>query len=146
MTVSPSVFAEYFGGEKLLGRPCNTWADLGEIAASGVPREAAAHFQALLAAECDFDKLDALDQPFRLLFPPQKTKCLGANETATLMRFLRVFLKAESVIGTRGGTIDFMFTSHFDLDGNTPANLVGTEIGAIRIESLLDRAEQGFPV
>lgn len=71
---------------------------------------------------------------------------VAVHESEKTERLARVLAAAEYVWDDRDQAREWMNKPHRELDGRTPLNVARTELGARRVEDLLDRIFFGLPV
>ena len=68
---------------------------------------------------------------------------LSAEESDHLVRLARVAAMAEDVLETRGIATKWLRTPNRALGGVAPIDLLGTDLGAGQVETLLVRIDHG---
>jgi putative toxin-antitoxin system antitoxin component (TIGR02293 family) len=141
--VPASRIAEVLGGRRALGRRIDTWADLDQAVAAGLPRAT----------------LDALTE--RVATPPESTRLkyqivpkatyqrrgqLSVAHSQKTERLARVIAMAEAAWREPAAARQFMITPHPELAGRTPLDAAMTEIGARQVEEVIERGLHGLPV
>jgi len=76
----------------------------------------------------------------------RRTKRLSVEESERTERVARVLAAAEYVWDNRAQAQEWMSTPHRELSGQTPLDTARTELGARRVEALLDKLFFGLPV
>lgn len=75
----------------------------------------------------------------------RRQKRLSRQESERIERLARVLAFAEYVLDDRDEARQWMSAPHRELDGNTPLEAAQTEIGARRVESVLNKLLFGLP-
>jgi putative toxin-antitoxin system antitoxin component (TIGR02293 family) len=140
--VPASRIAEALGGPRVLGRRIESWSDLDQAVAAGLPRAT----------------LDALTE--RVAKPPESTRLkyrivpkatyqrrdhLSAAHSQKTERLARVFAMVEAAWRDEEAARRFMTTPHPELDGRTPLDAAMSEIGARQVEEVIARGLHGLP-
>jgi putative toxin-antitoxin system antitoxin component (TIGR02293 family) len=141
--VRPESIADVMGGPAILGRRIRSMADLENIVASGLPRRALR-----LAAERVYSSAgDARRVMFRIV--PEATfkrrTRLSQAESERTERLARVIAAAEQTWNDRGDAREWLTKTHPELGQRSPLETAMTELGARRVEELLDRLFYGIP-
>jgi putative toxin-antitoxin system antitoxin component (TIGR02293 family) len=76
----------------------------------------------------------------------RRTKRLSVDESERTERLARVLAAAEFVWDDRAQAREWMSRPHRELEDRTPLEAARTELGARRVEDLLDRLFYGLPV
>ena len=71
---------------------------------------------------------------------------LTPEQSERTERLARVFAHSRQVFGDDHEARDFMHRPHPELDGRRPLDALATELGARRVEHVLNAAEFGLPV
>jgi putative toxin-antitoxin system antitoxin component (TIGR02293 family) len=140
--IPASRIAEVMGGRRVLGRRIESWSDLDQAVAAGLPRAT----------------LDALTE--RVAKPPESTRLkyrivpkatyqrrghLSAAHSQKTERLARVFAMVEAAWRDEEAARRFMNAPHPELDGRTPLDAAMTEIGARQVEEVIERGLHGLP-
>jgi putative toxin-antitoxin system antitoxin component (TIGR02293 family) len=138
--VAPQSIAEILG----LGS-VRTLGELESAIAAGLPKRSLERLSARLHA----DRREANTYKFKVV--PQatwkrRTKRLSVVESERTERLARVLATAEYVWDDRERARTWMNSEHRELDGRKPLEVARTELGARRVEGLLDRLFFGLPV
>lgn len=75
----------------------------------------------------------------------RRSRRLSVEESERTERVARVLAAAEHVWDDRGQAREWMRRPHGELGGKTPLEAAGTELGARRVEGLLDGLYFGLP-
>lgn len=136
--------AEVLGGEKILGQPVHTLAELNRLVMRGLPKSSlrfAAERVARTGAE-------ARDLVYRVV--PESTykrrKRLSPAESERSERLARTIALAEFTWGENAAAHTWLNDANPHLDGSTPLEAAETELGARQVEAILMRAVYGIPV
>ena len=76
----------------------------------------------------------------------RRTKKLSVDESERTERLARVLAQAEYVWDDRDQAREWMSKPHRELGGCAPLEVARTELGARRVEELLDKLFYGLPV
>jgi putative toxin-antitoxin system antitoxin component (TIGR02293 family) len=76
----------------------------------------------------------------------RRTKRLSVDESERTERLARVLAQAEYVWEDRHQAREWMSKPHRELDSKSPLEVARTELGARRVEDLLDKLFYGLPV
>ena len=139
--ISPESIAEILG----LGASVRTVGELELAVSEGLPKRALERLSARLYE----DRRSASAYKFKVV--PQATwkrrnKRLSVDESEKTERLARVLAAAEYVWDDRGKAREWMSKPHRELKGQTPLEVARTELGARRVEDLLDKLYFGLPV
>jgi putative toxin-antitoxin system antitoxin component (TIGR02293 family) len=139
--IAPASIAEILG----LGTAIRTVEELETAVAAGLPKRSLERLSARLYA----DRRTASAYKFKVV--PQatwkrRTKRLSVDESEKTERLARVLAAAEHVWDDREQARQWMSKPHRELGGKTPLEAARTELGARRVESLLDKLYFGLPV
>jgi putative toxin-antitoxin system antitoxin component (TIGR02293 family) len=138
--VAPQSIAEILG----LGS-VRTLGELESAIAAGLPKRSLER----LSARLHPDRREASAYKFKVV--PQatwkrRTTRLSVDESEKTERLARVLAAAEHVWDDRESARNWMNSAHRELDGRTPLEAARTELGARRVEDLLERLFFGLPV
>lgn len=126
-------------------RPLASVAELESVVAAGLPKRSATR----LASRLHPDAKEALR--YRSTIIPlatwkRRTTRLSPAESERTERLARVLALAEYVWDDQSTARRWMFAPHPELDGRTPSDAARTELGARRVEDVLNRLFYGLPV
>ena len=76
----------------------------------------------------------------------RRTKKLSTEESERTERIARLFVHARRALGTEAEAREFMTAPHPELDGRTPFDAAKTDLGARRVEGILNALEYGLAV
>ena len=76
----------------------------------------------------------------------RRSKRLSVDESEKTERLARVLAAAEYVWDDREKAREWMSKPHRELNGQTPLEVARTELGARRVEDLLDKLYFGLPI
>jgi putative toxin-antitoxin system antitoxin component (TIGR02293 family) len=141
LMIAPESIAEILG----LGTSVRTVEELETAVSAGLPKRSLER----LSARLHSDRRTASAYKFKVV--PQatwkrRTKRLSIDESEKTERLARVLAAAEYVWDDRDQAREWMSKPHRELDGKTPLEAARTELGARRVESLLDKLFFGLPV
>jgi putative toxin-antitoxin system antitoxin component (TIGR02293 family) len=139
--IAPQSIAEILG----LGSSVRTVHELESAVSAGLPKRSLERLSARLYA----DPRTASAYKFKVV--PQATwkrriKRLSVAESERTERLARVLATAEYTWDDRDQAREWMSKPHRELHGQTPLGAASTELGARRVEALLDKLFFGLPV
>lgn len=85
----------------------------------------------------------ALDLPLRTLARRKQERRLSPGESDRLFRVVRIAVQAAEVLGGRDEASRWLHTSNRALGGQTPLELLDTDLGSRQVEDVLGRIEHG---
>lgn len=85
----------------------------------------------------------ALDLPLRTLARRKQERRLSPGESDRLFRVVRIAVQAAEVLGGREEASRWLHASNRALGGQTPLELLDTDLGSRQIEDVLGRIEHG---
>jgi putative toxin-antitoxin system antitoxin component (TIGR02293 family) len=138
--VSALPIAEILG----LGASVRTMQDLDKVVTAGLPK----HSLVLLSSRLHHDHRIASAFKFRvvpLATWKRRVKHLSAQESERIERIARVLAAAEYVLDDREEARLWMTIPHSELGGKAPLETAQTEIGARRVEDVLNKLFFGLP-
>jgi putative toxin-antitoxin system antitoxin component (TIGR02293 family) len=142
MIKAPDI-AAVMGGKSVMKGTIRTFSDLDREIGRGIRREAldrvlsavigegpaTAKFRNLVIPRATYQRKQILDSPF----------------SDRVERLARVFAMAKSIWGDAERARHFLNTPHPELEGRTPIETALTEIGARRVEAVMERGVHGLP-
>lgn len=139
--IAPESIAEILG----LGDSVRTVHELESAVSAGLPKRALERLSARLCR----DPRSASAYKFKVV--PQATwkrrsRRLTGEESQRTERLARVLAAAEYVWDDRENAREWMNAPHRELGGQRPLETARTELGARRVEELLDKLFFGLPV
>ncbi|MGP8253627.1 MAG: antitoxin Xre/MbcA/ParS toxin-binding domain-containing protein [Terracidiphilus sp.] len=141
--IRPENIAEVMGGAAILGQRVRSIDDLEKTISGGLPKRALR----LTAERVSASAGDARRVMFRIV--PEATfkrrTRLSAAESERTERLARVIAAAEFAWNDRGDAREWLTRPHPELGQRTPLESAMTELGARRVEDLLDRLFYGIP-
>jgi putative toxin-antitoxin system antitoxin component (TIGR02293 family) len=138
VTVQPIV--EILG----LGASVRTMQDLDSIVTAGLPKRSLV----LLSSRLYSDNQVASAFKFKvvpLATWKRRTKRLSPLESERIERLARVLAAAEYALDDREEARQWISSPHRELGGKTPLETAQSEIGARRVESVLNKLFYGLP-
>ena len=138
--IAPESIAEILG----LGPSIRSVSQLESAVSAGLPRRSLER----LSARLHTDRKTAAAYKYQVVPPAtwkRRARRLSAGESEKTERLARVLAAAEYVWDDRGQAREWMSKSHRELAGKTPLEVARTELGARRVESLLDKLFFGLP-
>lgn len=141
--VRPEQIANVMGGAAILGRRIRSIDDLESTISRGLPKRALR-----LTAERVFPSAgEARRVMFRIV--PEATfkrrTRLSAAESERTERLARVIAAAEFAWNDEADAREWLTKPHPELGNRTPLEAATSELGARRVEDLLDRLIYGIP-
>jgi putative toxin-antitoxin system antitoxin component (TIGR02293 family) len=141
--VQPENIADVLGGAAILGHRVKSISDLENTVSAGLPKRALR-----LAVERVYSSAgEARRAMFRIV--PEATfkrrTRLSHDESERTERLARVIAAAEFVWNDREAAREWLMKSHPELGNRSPLDSAATELGARRVEELLDRLFYGIP-
>ncbi len=141
--IRPQNIADVMGGVSIFGRPIRTLDDLENTIAHGLPKRALR-----MTAERVYTSAgDARRIMFRIV--PEATFKrrirLSPAESERTERMARVIAAAEYVWDDKPDARAWLVRPHPELSGRSPLESALTELGARRVEALLERIFYGIP-
>ena len=139
--IAPELIAEILG----LGTAVRTVGELESAVRAGLPKLSLERLSARLYE----DRKTASAYKFKVV--PQatwkrRTKRLSVDESERTERIARVLAYAEYVWNDRDQAREWMSKPHRELQNNSPLEVARTELGARRVEDVLDKLLYGLPV
>jgi putative toxin-antitoxin system antitoxin component (TIGR02293 family) len=139
--IEPQSIAEILG----LGASIRTVTELESAVSAGLPKRSLERLSSRLYE----DRRVASAYKFKVV--PQatwkrRTKRLSVDESERTERLARVLAQAEYVWDDREQAREWMDKPHRELNDRTPLDAASTELGARRVEHLLDKLFFGLPV
>lgn len=136
--------AQSLGGKAVLRRDVRTLADLNAAVMAGLPLKSL-HSVTLRYTASHRSMVTYLVVPRSTMARREKEKVLSVTESERLERLARVTALAEQALGSREAAEEFLITPHALL-GGVPLALAMTDLGARRVETVLERIEYSLPV
>lgn len=141
--IRPESIADVMGGRAILGRRIRSLGDLDHAIAQGLPKRALR----LAAERISASAGDARQVMFRIV--PEATfkrrTRLSAAQSERTERLARVIAAAEFAWSDRDDAREWLVKPHLELGRRSPLEAALTELGARRVEDLLDRLYYGIP-
>lgn len=141
--VRPESIADVMGGVAILGRRIRSIEDLEKTISHGLPKRALR----LAVERVYLSPGDARKAMFRIV--PEATfkrrTRLSHAESERTERLARVIAAAEHTWSDREDAREWLTKAHPELARRTPLESAMTELGARRVEELLDRLFYGIP-
>lgn len=127
-----------------LGASVRSMRELDGAVSTGLPKRSLV----LLASRLYRDTHAASAFKFKIIPPAtwkRRQKRLSRSESERIERLARVLAFAEFVLDDQGAARQWMNAPHRELDGMSPVEAARTEIGARRVESVLNKLSFGLP-
>lgn len=141
--VNPRNIAEVMGGAAILGRRIRSIGDLEKSISNGLPKRALS----FAVERIYLSTGEARRAIFRIV--PEATfkrrTRLSPAESERTERLARVIAAAEFTWDSREDARQWLTNPHPELGRRTPLECATTELGARRVEELLDRLFYGIP-
>jgi putative toxin-antitoxin system antitoxin component (TIGR02293 family) len=141
--IRPESIAEVMGGPAILGRRVKSVGDLEKTVSLGLPKKALRNTVERVYPSAG----DVRRAMFRVV--PEATfkrrTRLSQVESERTERLARVIAAAEHVWGDRHDAREWLTKAHPELAKRTPLESATTELGARRVEELLERLFYGIP-
>jgi len=139
--IAPESIADILG----LQATIRSVSELDAAVSAGLPKRSLEH----LSARLHLDRKTASAYKFKIV--PQATwkrrgKRLSTEESERTERLARVLAHAEFVWDDRDQAREWMNKPHRELQDSTPLEAARTELGARRVEDVLDKLFYGLPV
>jgi len=143
--------AAVLGGEDVLKDVVHDLGDLERVVARGLPEEALRRTVRSAVGEGPGAAAGRRRALADRLVPPATRKrragsALTPEESARVERLARVVALAERVWEDRGKAQAFLARPHPLLEDRAPLDVAQTELGARRVERLLEKLEYSLPV
>lgn len=141
--VRPEQIAKVMGGVAILGRRVRSIDDLENTISRGLPKRALR-----MTAERVFPSAGEARRVMFRVVPEATLKRrtrLSAAESERTERLARVIAAAEYAWNDEGSAREWITRPHPELGNRTPLESAMTELGARRVEDLLDRLIYGIP-
>ena len=139
--------ARLLGGKRLLGREVRSTADLESVVREGIPYRSYLYLVKHVAATAEQRSVvERLIVPRTTRLRREREGRLSREESERAERVARLRAMAEQVFESAADAVDFLYAPHPLLEGATPAERANTDLGARRVEAILDRLEYSLPV
>jgi putative toxin-antitoxin system antitoxin component (TIGR02293 family) len=135
---------DVLGGVAVLKRPVRSWADLENAVNEGLPKRAL-QAMAVRALPEGAPTAPLVYRVVPIATFKRRTR-LTPEESARTERLARVVALAEGLWDEQAEARTFLNTPHPLLDRRTPLDVAGSELGARRVERLLQDVEHGLPL
>ena len=143
--IQASLVAEILGGVAVLGREVRSASDLEDLVEAGIPKAALRRaLQRVFAVASERNRILYLIVPQATF--KRRVSRLRPAESERTERLARVIAAAEMVWDDREDAREWLTQPHPELGGRTPIESALTELGARRVEQVLDKLEYGLPV
>ena len=116
--------------------------DLIDEVRAGLPVSAAD--EAVQSGRLTAAELDRLVVPRKTLAHRREIGTLSAEQSDRLVRVLRLIIEAEQVFGSRDKAYQWLRRDTRPLVGRKPLDLLDTDLGTRRVETLLGRVAHGI--
>lgn len=114
---------------------------------AGLPRNSLKHVASAIAGN-DASRISTLEWDIvpKTTLDRRKGFKLTLEESERTERIARLFVHASHALGTDTEAREFMTAPHSELDGRTPFDIGKTDLGARRVERLLNSLEYGLAI
>jgi len=131
-----------------LSSPAVSQGGLEAAVRSGLPRAALRHLAETLAgpSEGSIASFEWGVVPRTTLERRDRSARLSTEESERTERVARLFVHARRALGSAEEARAFMLAGHPELEGRTPIEAARTDLGARRVERILDALEYGLAV
>lgn len=136
--------AQVLGGRTVLHSTVRTWVDLDRVVRAGLPKRSLQ-----LVARRAVEPGASVNEFVYSIVPSATFKRRGklsAEESERTERLARIVALAEALWDDQQEARAFLNRPHPLLDDETPLNVARTELGARRVEGLLQDIEHGLPL
>jgi putative toxin-antitoxin system antitoxin component (TIGR02293 family) len=136
--------AEVLGGRLVLNRRIRTWDDLDRAVRDGLPKRSLQ----LVARRAVPPGTSVNDFVYSVVPPAtfKRRSRLSAEESERTERLARIVALADGLWHDEDEARTFLNAPHPLLGGATPLHVARTEIGARRVEGLVNNIELGLPL
>jgi putative toxin-antitoxin system antitoxin component (TIGR02293 family) len=141
--IRPGDIANVMGGKAILGRTVRSIGELDRTVASGLPKRALRSTAERIASQ-PAEARRVMYQVVPEATYKRRTR-LSRLESERTERLARVIAAAEYVWDDREDAREWLLQAHPELGSRTPFESAFTELGARRVEELLDRLFYGIP-
>jgi len=141
---TPQRVAQVLGGRAVLRTTVETWVDLDRLVRAGLPKRSLQ-----LLARRAVERGGSVTAFVYQVVPPatfKRRSRLSKEESERTERLARVVALAETLWDGEDEARAFLNRPHPLLENQTPLEVARTEIGARRVEQLLNDAEHGLPL
>lgn len=142
--IQATEIASVMGGRNVIGRHIRSLSDLDRAIEEGIPRAALdrvlvaifgegrsfIEFRNRVIPRASYQRKETLESPF----------------SDRVERLARVFAMAKAAWGDEERARRFLFAPHPELNGEPPIEVALTELGARRVEAVMERGAHGLPV
>jgi putative toxin-antitoxin system antitoxin component (TIGR02293 family) len=139
--IAPEAIAKILGLESSV----HTVSDLDTAVSAGLPKRSLER----LSVRVTLDARQASAWKFKVVPAAtwkRRSRWLSPEESERTERLARVLASAEYVWDDREQAREWMNKPHAELHGRTPLDTAQTELGARRVEELLEKVFYGLPV
>jgi putative toxin-antitoxin system antitoxin component (TIGR02293 family) len=140
--IHAEIVADVMGGVAILGRKVQTLNDLQQAVEGGLPKRALRH-----TVERVYGSSSEVRRAIYRIVPEATFKRrtrLSHAESERTERLARMIAAAEYTWGNQEDAREWLNRPHPELDGKTPLEMAATELGARRVEELLERLFYGI--
>lgn len=136
--------ADVLGGRSVLHQTVRTWGELDRVVRAGLPKRSLQ-----LVARRAVEPGGSVNEFVYSVVPPATFKRrtrLSVDESERTERLARIVALTEALWEDADEARAFLNRPHPLLDGQTPLAVGRTELGARRVERLLNDVEHGLPL
>jgi putative toxin-antitoxin system antitoxin component (TIGR02293 family) len=142
--IHPERIAEVMGGVAILGSEVRSFQDLERTVSQGLPKIALRRTVERVYSTAG-DVRAAIHRVVPEATFKRRTR-LSQTESERTERLARVVVAAEYVWDNVDDAREWLTSPHMELSGRTPIETAETELGARRVEHVLDSMFYGLPV
>ena len=133
---------EILGGQRVVGGAKTTPRDLRERIKDGLPYRSLDYIRQRLQLSLP-EAARLLHVPLRTLARRKTAKKLDVDESDRLYRLARIAALAVSVLGSEAKVVAWLRRPNRALGGETPIEMLDTDVGSRQVEDVLGRLEHG---
>ena len=137
-----SAVIDLLGGARVLGRRVSSGKELVDSLREGLPYRALETLKQRLRLS-DRELAEATGIHPRTLARRKSQERLRSDESDRLSRLARVTSRAIDVLGSEENAVAWLRHPNRGLGGATPLRYLSTDLGAIRVEAVLNHIEWG---
>ncbi|WP_114859835.1 antitoxin Xre/MbcA/ParS toxin-binding domain-containing protein [Azospirillum brasilense] len=143
--IRAEMVAEVLGGERLIGRPVHSLADLSDAVDEGLPKSTLGTVVKRVTRDPRHRRTIMYGIVPEATYKRRRDR-LSRDESERTERLARITAHALSVWGVEADAQDFLAAPHPMLGGRTPVEAAVTDLGARQVEQILAAIEYGLPV
>jgi putative toxin-antitoxin system antitoxin component (TIGR02293 family) len=140
----PECIVEVMGIKAILRRPIRSMDDLETTVSMGLPKQALKNTVARIFLNSD-DVRRVMNEVVPSATYKRRAKLLSPAESERTERMARIIAAAEFALSSKAGAREWLTKPHPELRMRPPIDVAATELGARRVEDLLNRILFGIP-